>query len=112
MSGGRTEMFGCDAILCSVGTFAESGYSTSQASQCRQCPEGETTLYLGSTTCLSFSQREVLTMFYEVMGGDSWPAHMKENWLNPDISECNWSGVTCDSNGVIDSLSFPTSAEG
>jgi len=104
---GTTKKFGCDAILCAAGMFSSSGFS-SDDSVCQHCPEGKTTLYLGSKECLSFSQRDVLEMFYKIMGGDNWPDALKENWFDPEISECQWGGVTCDSNGVIDSLTFPS----
>ncbi len=102
---GQTEKFGCDAVLCSAGMYSKLGYSKNDI-ECKQCPDGKTTLYLGSKGCLSFSQRDVLEMFYKLMDGDSWPAHLRENWLNPDVSECQWGGVTCNSDGVIDSLTF------
>ncbi len=102
---GQTNKFGCDAVLCSAGMFSVLGFADNDV-ECQTCPDGQTALYLGSKGCLSFSQRDVLEMFYRLMDGDNWPTHLKENWLNADVSECQWGGVTCDSDGVIDSLTF------
>jgi len=56
---GRTKKFGCDAILCSAGMISWTGFSCDDV-LCQNCPEGKTTLYLGSKECLTFSQRDVL----------------------------------------------------
>jgi hypothetical protein len=43
-------------------------------------------------------QRYTLAVFYYSTGGPDWT--MDTNWLNPDIDECSWMGVTCESGEI------------
>ena len=106
INGATTEDFGCDGVLCSLGSYSEEGFAV-DGQGCTKCPEGETTLYLGSTRCDALTEADVLSIFFEVMQGNEWPDDMKRNWGDPTVSTCEWSGITCDSNGEVVSLSFP-----
>lgn len=43
------------------------------------------------------------------MQGDDWPPEFEKTWKDPNQLECEWEGVTCDSNGDVVSLVFPMS---
>lgn len=46
-------------------------------------------------------QRYILSVFYFATNGDVW----KTKWLDPERSECEWLGVTCNAtNGVVERI--------
>ena len=51
---------------------------------------------------ISLRQRFILAIFYYITNGDTWSRH--DNWLQPDIPECSWYGVICDSDGLVTRL--------
>ena len=106
LNDGATVAHGCDGVVCSLGTFSETGFATE--SGCLPCPKGQSTVYLGSTGCRTFDEKDILTMIYAVMEGIPWPAGYDETW-NKDNSDdvCEWQGVECDENGEIESLTIP-----
>jgi hypothetical protein len=106
LNGGVTKAYGCDGVLCSLGTYSDSGHAIDDKG-CIKCPDGETTLYIGSTSCVRLSEADILSIFFYGMYGDDWPEDTKLNWADPVISPCEWGGITCDSEGEIVSLSFP-----
>ena len=110
INGGGTKVYGCDAILCPVGRYRSDVGFASQDSPCLECPKGETTLFLGSTKCNKYTQRDYLKLFYDIMQGDKWDDKYNKDWNEEHVSECNWAGVSCDDDGFIDGLSFPISA--
>ncbi len=89
-------------------TYSELGFA-SDTSPCTICPDGFTTVSIGSTYCRILTQRDFLTIFYDVMQGDDWPPEFEKTWKDPNQLECEWEGVTCDSNGDVVSLVFPMS---
>mmetsp|Transcript_5186 Transcript_5186/g.7535 ORF Transcript_5186/g.7535 Transcript_5186/m.7535 type:complete len:973 (-) Transcript_5186:85-3003(-) len=101
---GLASKYGCDAILCPLGTYSKEGYATS-SSECKPCPSGQSSLHLGASSCVSISQREILAMFYDVMGGESWDEELRRGWKTLP-NECDWSGVSCDDNGELNTLAF------
>lgn len=107
INGEAIEDFGCDGILCSLGSYSEVGYAADETG-CTKCPEGKTTLYLGSTKCEALTEADILSIFFEVMQGSEWPDDMKEHWGDPTVNTCAWSGITCNSKGEVVSLSFPS----
>ena len=110
VNGGATKLYGCDGILCPLGTYAEtSGHASETYGPCVKCPTGETTLYLGSfeNACQEISPEEILSMFFEVMQGDIWPVEAQRNWGDLDVNICDWAGISCDANGELMGLAFP-----
>lgn len=113
VNGGRVRSYGCDAIVCPQGTRSHVGFATDEPNGngngkggCIACPEGETTRYLGSRYCRAFTQRDFLSMFFDAMGGETWPEKEKRGWKDADLPECEWAGVSCDAEGKVDGLSF------
>lgn len=84
----------CDAIMCSPGTFSETGRANSTTS-CSSCPAGSTAMYFGSTTCSSSAQaseRDLLLNFFDGLNGEKWLSNF--NW-GTDSGICTWFGVSC-----------------
>ena len=44
-------------------------------------------------------------MFFDAMGGESWDEDKRRGWKTLD-NVCDWSGVSCDSNGEIAAMDF------
>lgn len=110
MNGGSAAKFGCDGIICPLGTFSSASEGFAKDSRtCEKCPGEETTLYLGSTECVALDQTDLLSMLYDVMDGDSWPEEYRKGWKDESISFCQWAGVTCDENDEIIGLAIPRS---
>ena len=111
INGGLTKQYACDGVICPLGTYSDTGRaeeSSPGAGGCLPCPEGESTLYLGSTTCRPFSDKDILSIFFDVMQGDRWGENFRKNWQDPKAKLCDWSGVVCDrSSGKITGISFP-----
>lgn len=106
VNGGLTAQYGCDGVVCPLGSFSEVGHATDSDGGCKRCPPGETNLYLGSTTCRIFSWSETLSLFFDVMKGDDWPPGYRTNWR--DLADtCEWAGIACDDSGEPVSLTFP-----
>lgn len=111
VNGGNTLNYGCDAIICPLGTFSPvSGQGFAQDStKCEKCPTGRTTLYLGSTECIELNQKELLSMLFDVMDGESWPEKYRKGWKDENTSICDWAGVTCNEQEEIIGLAIPQS---
>lgn len=58
-----------EVTLCPLGKYSETGIDTDN-SPCVDCPEGRTTLKLGSTKCEVVTTEDFLGMFYDLMGGE------------------------------------------
>ena len=58
--------------LCPLGTFSETGRATNLhgTTGCEPCPEGETTLKLGSDVCGVVAEVDLLNMFFDLMNGE------------------------------------------
>lgn len=107
VANGATATFGCDAILCPMGTYSSTGYASDKNGGCIPCPEGQSTLYLGSLECRTFTDTDLLAMFFDVMQGESWAELYRRNWQDMDKSMCEWSGIGCSIDGEITSIRFP-----
>ncbi|KAL7510061.1 hypothetical protein ACHAXN_006999 [Cyclotella atomus] len=98
----------CDHILCPLGTTSDTGFATSSM-PCEPCPEGQSTLYLGSSTCQEFSEKDILRMMFEMLSsnGDQqqWSNEYKNDWTS-DNDPCQWHGITCE-DGEIVGLAIP-----
>lgn len=49
-------------------------------------------------------QREILELFYTATGGDNWREQAKMGWMDSNVPECDWDGVTCGSNNLVSEL--------
>ena len=107
VNGGLSEICGCDAIICPLGTYSANGFASNNEC-CNKCPDGETTQYIGSTGCQTFTQRDYLSMLYDAVGADKWwPKERKRGWKQEGLSECEWEGVSCDDDRKVIGLSIP-----
>ena len=109
LKGSDFESLGCDAFLCSPGTYASLGRSTSSDDPCLHCPERTSAQYYGSVTCndqeiLPTSQEDAIKLIYSSCGGPDWNSHT--NWLSDNVPICKWEGITCSQNGSITELSL------
>lgn len=104
---------GCDALLCTPGTFNEVGRRTASAS-CETCDYRYGARYFGSTKCgpsePDKSEFEILEEFFETAGGEVW----KDNsgWVSKSVPICNWYGISCtknaDGNDSVSEISLPS----
>ena len=108
INGGLTRIYGCDGVICPLGTFSDPGHAT-HSDGCKPCPEGMTTMYLGSSSCEKFTEADILSIFFDAMGGNSWNALQRNRWKDYDYNVCKWHGIGCDSdnNSQIESIRFP-----
>ena len=106
--GGDVASYLCDGILCPPNTFNSEFGRKSDSSGCEDCPSGSSSPYFGSFSCQSSDdevvaeQRAILEEFYEATSGDSWKHH--DNWMDSDESVCDWYGVNCSPDGVVESI--------
>lgn len=82
------QTFGCDGIVCPVGTYGSLGRKTAKHS-CKTC---DSALFVGQRYCLDRDDRGVLSAFYAATGGPNW--YKQDNWMT-DADVCDWYGVTC-----------------
>ncbi|KAL3925912.1 MAG: hypothetical protein SGILL_000089 [Bacillariaceae sp.] len=96
--GGDVASYQCNGILCPAGTYNAIGRAGSAAPTCQSCGSG-TGGFLGSFDCLTSgeiqeeSERQILELLYNSMDGLNWIEN--SNWLDPDVSICNWHGIQC-----------------
>ena len=94
---GDVGSFQCNGILCPVGMYSSIGRAGSGAT-CQTCSSG-TNGYFGSFECLTGSEsqerseRDILETLYNAMDGPNWIDNT--NWLDPDVSICDWFGIQC-----------------
>jgi Leucine-rich repeat (LRR) protein len=105
---GQVALFSCDALLCPPGTSSMYGRQADTSSGCASCGESGEARYYGSFSCLDSDAQEmldewsVLEEFYLATDGDNW--RNSDNWMNPDISFCDWHGVACTADGRVKSI--------
>jgi hypothetical protein len=120
--GGLVEEYGCNAILCPIGTYSTDGHESGAESGCVPCGDGFP--YLGATSCSTDSTKketwEILAGFYLAMGGDKWEQRdgwdVFDNLFNGETLEeleranmticTGWYGILCE-DGVPTRLSLP-----
>ena len=107
INGGLTKTYGCGGVICPIGTFSDPGHAT-HTDGCQPCPEGKTTVYLGSSICIRLTEEDYISMLYDVMSAAN-PFPLQQNhWdTNREGEVCTWNGIQCDENGRIESISFP-----
>ena len=107
INGGLTRTYGCDGIICPLGTFSDPGHAQVGVG-CTPCPEGQTTLYMGASECEIISDVDILAIYYNVMHGASSNSIQRDQWTDPEGDDwCNWKGISCDKAGEIASVEFP-----
>lgn len=110
--GGNVEEFGCNAILCPIGTFASEGRATPY-NPCEECPSAissDGAEFMGASEC-NARQLQILIDFYDALDGDYWRDNTwfgEEYYYDYDAyyptSECTWTGIECDANDDIVSI--------
>jgi len=95
----KVDAFGCDAIMCPPNTYAKHGRQTSGDTACIRCPVGSNAPFYGTSQCIddlavdSLRERDILTAIYNALRGPQWT--LSTNWLNDDVSLCQWHGIEC-----------------
>lgn len=126
---GMVEMFGCDAILCPVDTYSDTGRQEEAQTMCEPCNAGTNGL-MGATTCDGATvvngtadELEILVEFYLALNGPQWIdvggwtafAEMESpmdltlpSYQGLAISPCvGFSGVVCNDDKSIFEISLP-----
>lgn len=107
INGGLTRTYGCDGVICPLGTYSDPGHAQIGIG-CKACPEGETTLYLGASECEVISDLDILAIYFNVMYGGATNDIQRNQWADPEEDDwCAWRGVSCDTRGEISSIRFP-----
>lgn len=120
---GLVERFGCDAILCPVNFYTETGRQEDEEGPCTECPSG-TGGFMGATFCDDskdeIDELEILAEFYLACLGPQWDS--AEGWEvmsgieNPvdltlpsylSVNHCEFEGVTCEDGKVV-ALALPS----
>jgi Leucine-rich repeat (LRR) protein len=79
--------YGCDAIVCPVGSWAPTGRRTPEF----RCVSGcQSATFMGADNCDGDKIR-ILRQFYLALRGDYWETN---NWFESE-NECEWTGITC-----------------
>lgn len=89
INGGRTRSYGCDGILCPLGYYHAEGFADDSNDSCTKCPNGKTTIYLGSVECVDLHVEDLLSMLHDVMGGELWDKNDVFRW-NTEVNICHW----------------------
>ena len=102
----RVGLYGCDALLCPLGTHNTHGRQSNNDMPCLPCSGMNTAEFLGSVECTLDSaknqEREILLKFYNSCNGPNW--HKQQNWTSPDVDICHWEGLSCSRGKSIDSM--------
>ena len=111
---GLVETFGCNALLCPIGTYNIVGRQTSETNNCTACPSA---VYLGATECETAQEQadwKILASLYINTQGSDWIE--TQGWQSLDnllqnanledlngaaLNVCQWSGVFCESGAVV-----------
>ena len=120
------ELYGCDAILCPLDSFSETGRQEDEEELCTPCESG--TEFMGATTCDDEVTVEVndelaiLAEFYLALKGpewdeaDGWDAFVEmespedltlPTYRSMDIDPCtDFKGIVCENDHVVE-ISLP-----
>ena len=90
---------GCDAILCSPGTFNQYGRRIDAKTLCRTCTYPGSAVDYGAVKCGpvfadQMTDQQILMELYDATGGSEWAN--TQGWNSGSSSYCNWFGVTCE----------------
>lgn len=108
---GQIGVTNCDVILCPRGYYSQYGRQDVQDDPCVPCTNKIAAQFMGSTSCLEMSERDVLVMLYVNTSGTLWKNNSM--WLS-DSPICSWYGVRCQGNKLDDKrvISLDLSANG
>lgn len=127
---GLVERFGCDAVLCPVGTWTDTGRQEDPSSPCEDCAGADQDGLPGATACDSAGSAaddtvrlEILAEFYLALGGaDKWEetagwdafASMESredvtlpSYQERNIDACAFHGVECNDVGRLRAVKLP-----
>jgi len=91
----------CEHILCDIGMVSSRGYTFSQ-SECTECGDDETTIYLGQMNCLEYMRDQYVQLMHSVING----LDVADSISDSDV--CNQlDDVECDENGDVISFNVP-----
>lgn len=97
---GNVGEFGCDAIMCPVGSFSPNGRQSTEDDACVACTsENLGFKYMGASDCGN-EQKTILRNMYYAMSGQNWE---ENNWIVED-DECTWTGISCDDQGYVSGI--------
>jgi Leucine-rich repeat (LRR) protein len=115
---GLVEQYGCDAIVCPVGTYNQDGRQSTDENPCLACPNGTGFPYLGATSCNNetvVSELDIIVDLYVSLRGTAW-VH-KSGWAELDdlldtnttvqpgaVNLCSFHGITCNANKTIEEI--------
>lgn len=93
---------GCDAILCSPGTYNEFGRRIDAKTICEPCTYPGSAMDYGAVECgpvnaEAMSDQEILMELYDAAGGFEWSN--SAGWNSDQDSFCEWYGITCEPEG-------------
>ncbi len=107
LKGSNLEFFGCDAILCSPGTYNSLGRSRSYDNPCDQCNINGGAPFFGSTSCEApkeLTPKDAIELIYSSCGGQNWISNT--NWMSDSVPVCQWEGIQCSGDGSIVEISL------
>lgn len=90
----------CFEIACPIGfhSLNEEGFG-----ECVECQGESDTLFLGSTTCHTTNEREILSTVYDNNIGSDWIGS-DGSWEDTNADTCTLQGVECNQNGSVQKL--------
>ena len=114
---GLAEQFGCDAVLCPVGFYTETGRQEETEGPCQKCVAG-TNGTMGASMCDSDSEverneLEILAEFYLALSGPMWDGgewgalKSIESFVDVTlpsfvgVDHCEFQGVACEDGKVV-----------
>lgn len=100
---GALASYGCDAILCPIGSYSNLGRQALDYMPCEPCDSSTIAPYMGSTSCIKRDEyqekeRSALITLYNATGGSHW--RKRDNWLTK-LDVCTWFGVRCERDQVV-----------
>ncbi len=109
MNGGVAK-FGCDAILCPIGTYSTIGRMSAEFNKCFPCENiVQSSSFMGSTKC-ALSQQKILSYFWEKTGATNWFNY--DGWENTTSDTlCDLYGITCEFGENNETLTTTSAAE-
>lgn len=100
----------CDHIVCPMGTVSEHGFAKPGMSKCIACKEGESTAFLGQTTCSTPSPGDHIELFLGALHGLNWMPTADDRILFRGVDPCEWPGVVCNKEQkTVESIEFSLS---